>query len=162
MKMSEGLAGQKTEERLKMVIDASEWINSEPVRLNGPDTSLNLIVVFQMLCPACVIHSIPQVKKAQLIFSEVGVQFIGLHSVFEHHHAMTSEHLRVFLHEFRVDFPVAVDARNGDSRVPMTMERYQFRGTPTTLIVSRSGEILQHYFGVQGDMEFAANIQKYL
>ena len=36
---------------------------------------------------------------------------IGLHSVFEHHHAMTPAALEVFLHEYHITHPVAVDLR---------------------------------------------------
>src|SRR5690606_17868082 len=132
MTTSEGFSKESVGERSGFAIVASEWINSPPVRFDHSNVQLNLIMVFQMLCPACVLHSIPQVKKAQQVFSRNGVQFIGLHSVFEHHNSMTSEHLRVFLHEFGVDFPVAVDARKDNARIPITMERYQFRGTPTT------------------------------
>jgi hypothetical protein len=34
---------------------------------------------------------------------------IGLHTVFEHHSAMQEDSLRAFLHEYKVQFPVAID-----------------------------------------------------
>ena len=94
--------------------DVSQWLGPEPPArtLGGLRGKVVVIEAFQMLCPGCVSHGIPLAKK---VHASVGgeVVVIGLHSVFEHHEAMTPVSLAAFLHEYRVTFPVAVD-RPGD------------------------------------------------
>ena len=46
---------------------------------------------FQMLCPGCVSHGLPQAKRIQHTFGDA-VTVLGLHCVFEHHAAMTPSH----------------------------------------------------------------------
>ena len=80
---------------------ASRWFNhrGEPLQ---PATLLGRVVVlhaFQMLCPACVHHGLPQAQRIQAAFADEDVAVIGLHTVFEHHAAMTPVSLEAFLHE---------------------------------------------------------------
>ncbi len=50
---------------------------------------------------------------------------LGLHSVFEHHDAQgTREALGAFLHEYRISFPVGIDAPSDEGRLPKTMTAY--------------------------------------
>jgi hypothetical protein len=62
---------------------------------------------FQMLCPGCVSHAIPQLKAVYELFAPLGAVVVGLHTVFEHHEAMTTTALRAFLHESSVRIVVA-------------------------------------------------------
>lgn len=64
---------------------------------------------------------------------------IGPHAVFEHHDVMTRKALEAFMHEHRIQFPVAIDQPSADGRIPLTMERYRLRGTPTLLLIDRQG-----------------------
>lgn len=68
-----------------------------------------VIEAFQMLCPGCVSHGLPQAKRIQHVFG-ADVTVLGLHCVFEHHEAMTPVSLEAFLYEYRITFPVGVDA----------------------------------------------------
>src|SRR3546814_13136749 len=65
---------------------------------------------------------------------------IALHSVFEHHAAMTPVSLEPFLHEYRIVWPVAVDRHDDAAGIPVTMARYGLRGTPSLLLIDRSEE----------------------
>ncbi|MFB3046457.1 MAG: hypothetical protein ACE10A_09165 [Acidiferrobacterales bacterium] len=45
---------------------------------------------------------------------------MGLHTVFEHHDAMQPHALQAFLHEYRVNFPLGVDAHESGQDIPLT------------------------------------------
>lgn len=132
-------------------LEVSQWLNHEgliPQDLRG---KVVLIEVFQMLCPGCVNHSIPQAVKIHRKIDDSQLQVIGLHSVFEHHDVMTPEALKVFLSEFGVAFPVAVDKPRKGQPIPTTMKKYRLEGTPSTMLVDRKGRIRQVEFGQMDD-----------
>jgi hypothetical protein len=82
----------------------SQWFNSpEPLTLASLKGKVVLIHAFQMLCPGCVAHGTPQAEKARRIFKGSDLQVIGLHTVFEHHEAMTPISLKAFIHEYRLN-----------------------------------------------------------
>ena len=71
-------------------IAVSRWFNtSEPMTLAGLRGRPVLLHAFQMLCPGCVAHGTPQTQRAFELFKRSDLQVIGLHTVFEHHAAMT-------------------------------------------------------------------------
>ena len=115
---------------------------------------------FQMLCPACVRHGLPQAQRIHATFAAHGVAEIGLHTVFEHHAAMTPVSLRVFLHEFRITFPVGVDAPGADARepIPVTMQAYGLQGTPSLVLIDRQGDLRHRAFGAEDDLALGAAI----
>tara|TARA_R110002072_G_scaffold100250_3_gene220777 strand:- start:1234 stop:1542 length:309 start_codon:yes stop_codon:yes gene_type:complete len=77
--------------------------------------------------------------------------------VFEHHAAMQPVSLAAFLHEFRVTFPVAIDAACPDG-FPKTMNAYQMRGTPSLLVIDQEGALRAHYFGHVSKLQIGAVI----
>jgi peroxiredoxin len=109
-----------------------------------------LVEFFQMLCPGCVNHGIPQAQRVHRLVKSGQVAVIGIHSVFEHHDVMGPEALQVFLAEFGVTFPVAVD-RPGEV-LPATMKRWRLEGTPTTMLVDRQGRVRQTWLGKLDDL----------
>jgi hypothetical protein len=113
---------------------------------------------FQMLCPGCVAHGIPQAQRIQATFDPEAVAVVGLHTVFEHHEAMGPVSLEAFLHEYRVSFPVGVDAPSADGAVPQTMALYGLRGTPSLVLIDRQGRLRYHAFGRPDDMSVGAAI----
>ena len=116
-----------------------------------------VIEAFQMLCPGCILHGIPLAQSVQRQFSPDDVAVIGLHTVFEHHQAMTPVSLEAFLYEFRVTFPVGVDTA-GASGMPKTMEAYQMQGTPSLIVIDQRGEIRAHHFGKVSELRLGAEI----
>lgn len=128
-------------------IDASAWLNGAAPATDGKVVAVH---AFQMLCPGCVAHGIPQASKLQQAFPELVV--IGLHSVFEHHDVMTPRALEAFIHEYRLPFPVAVDRAVPGSPIPATMQHYQLRGTPSLLLFDREGQLRLNHFGRIDDM----------
>jgi peroxiredoxin len=137
----------------------SQWFNTpEPLSLSALRGKVVLIHAFQMLCPGCVSHGTPQAEKAHRMFRGSDLQVIGLHTVFEHHAAMTPVSLAAFIHEYRLIFPIGVDQPGDRNPKPMTMERYQMRGTPTAILIGRDGIIRHHGFGQEEDMALGARI----
>lgn len=86
-----------------------------------------VIEAFQMLCPGCLSQGLPQAMRIQQVFGDA-LTVLGLHRVFEHHEAMTPISLEAFLYEYRITFPVGVDAHDRRSRIPINTGRYQLRG----------------------------------
>ncbi len=139
----------------------SKWLNSDShLSLESLRGKVIAIHAFQMLCPGCVLHGIPQAQKLFETFNPEHVQVLGLHTVFEHHEAMEEKSLRAFLHEFRVKFPVGIDLPSPNQRIPQTMNLYQTQGTPTWLIFDRKGELKVHTFGKLEDIVLGSKITK--
>jgi peroxiredoxin len=137
----------------------SRWFNaSEPLTLAALVGRPVFIHAFQMLCPGCVAHGTPQAQRVHELFRRTELQVIGLHSVFEHHAAMTPVSLEAFIHEYRLTFPIGVDAAGDGTPLPVTMNRYAMQGTPTSILISRDGRVIHHGFGQQSDMALGAMI----
>jgi peroxiredoxin len=137
------------------------WYNC-PASLRLPDLRGKVVVLhtFQMLCPGCVQHGLPQASRIHALFAHEDVAVIGLHTVFEHHAAMTPVSLEAFLHEYRITFPVGVDQASdtpGDP-LPKTMRAYATRGTPSLLLIDRNGDLRHHAFGAEEDIAVGARI----
>jgi len=147
-------------ERHRMLPDwtVDQWFNApNPISLGDLRGKVVVIEAFQMLCPGCVAHGLPLAQQVHDQFSRDDVAVIGLHTVFEHHAAMTPVSLEAFLHEYRIGFPVGVD-RPGDATLPVTMERFALRGTPSLLIVDRKGVLAAHHFGEISPLRLGAEI----
>lgn len=140
-------------------LEVSTWLNAHgPLNLAALRGKVVVVIAFQMLCPGCVAHSIPQAKKIAKLFDPQDVVVLGLHTVFEHHEAMGAAALRAFIHEYKIDFAVGVDQPSTTGAVPATMTRYQMRGTPTLLLIDRHGALREHVFGAADDMQVGALI----
>jgi hypothetical protein len=140
-------------------LQVASWLNAaQPLSLQQLSGKVVAIYVFQMLCPGCVSHGIPQAKAIRDAFDKRDVAVLGLHSVFEHHAVMNRDALEAFVHEYRIEFPVAIDQPSGHGPVPLTMERYQLRGTPTLILIDRQGRLRLSHFGRADDMKVGALI----
>ena len=142
-------------------LEVSHWLNtSVPLSLQALRGRVVLVEAFQMLCPGCVSHSLPQAKRAYNYFKPSQVAVIGLHTVFEHHEAQgTVVALQAFLHENRISFPVALDQPAQGSPMPVTMSKYQMQGTPTLLLIDALGRLRKQYFGAEQDLVLGAEIR---
>ena len=136
------------------------WLNTpEPLNLERLRGRVVLLHAFQMLCPGCVAHGIPQAQRVAELFKNAPLTVIGLHTVFEHHEAMRLESLRAFVHEYRVRFPVGIDAPGPDGDpMPCTMRAYAMQGTPTTLLIDARGRLRRQVFGIYDDLLLGAQI----
>lgn len=140
----------------------TEWFNSpSPLSLADLRGRVVMVCAFQMLCPGCVSQGLPQAQRVAETFRPEDVTVVGLHTVFEHHDAMTPKSLVAFLHEYRIRFPVGVDEPDGDG-APHTMRAYAMQGTPTTLLIDREGRLRRQAFGHLPDLQLGAEIMALL
>ncbi len=136
------------------------WLNTpESITLEQLRGRVVLIEAFQMLCPGCVSHGLPQAKRVAETFDRSQVAVLGLHTVFEHHTAQgTRTALEAFLHEYRMPFPVGIDMPSGDGGAAKTMIAYQMRGTPTQILIDKNGRLRKQTFGSVDDLALGAQI----
>ena len=140
-------------------LDTTAWLNTPaPLKLSELKGRVVVIHAFQMLCPGCVAEGIPQASSIHRLFAEKGVQVIGLHTVFEHHEVMNLNALTAFVGEYRLPFPVAVDTPSTTGAIPLTMEKYQMRGTPTLIVIDQKGHMRLNHFGRISDMQVGSLI----
>ena len=140
----------------------SGWLNTaSPPTLEQLRGKVVVIEAFQMLCPGCVAHGLPQAQRIARTFAADEVVVLGLHSVFEHHQAQgTRMAIEAFLHEYRIPFPVAIDAPSADLGIPQTMAAYQLRGTPSLILIDRQGRYREQFFGEVSDLALGAHIMR--
>jgi len=139
------------------------WFNTRaPLELSQLRGRVVMLHAFQMLCPGCVSHAVPQAERVHREYAERGVSVVGLHTVFEHHAAMMPVALEAFLHEYRVTHPVGVDVAVAGTPVPETMNRYGMRGTPTLILIDRAGKLRLHEFGRMDDLRLGVMLGQLL
>jgi hypothetical protein len=138
---------------------AAQWLGVDgPLGLEQLKGRVIVALAFQMLCPGCVEHALPQLKRIAERFDPNEVAVVSWHTVFEHHAVMTPAALAVFRHEYRLPFPIMVDAPGEPGPLPKTMAAYEMQGTPTLLLFDRAGRLRRHYFGRPDDMLIGAQI----
>ena len=135
------------------------WLNtSEPLSISGLKGKVVVLHAFQMLCPGCVSHGIPQAQSLDKYYQNSDVVVIGLHSVFEHHEVMDEAALKAFVHEYRLSFPIAIDKPGTTSLIPQTMAQYKLQGTPSLVLIDREGRIRLNHFGRISDLALGDRI----
>ena len=135
-------------------LEVQEWLNTKnDITLEKLKNKIVIIFAFQMLCPACVQHSIPQSKKLFEKFKNEDVVILGLHTVFEHHSVMNNEALKVFVHENNIKFPIAIDMPVKNDYIPASMKKYNMQGTPSLIIIDKEGYLRMNAFGLVEDLE---------
>ena len=137
----------------------AEWINTDqPLSLAGWRGRTLVALAFQMLCPGCVSHALPQLQRVRDAFPEDQVAVVAIHTVFEHQEAQgRGDVLRAFLHENRIRYPVAVD-RPGSGGLPLTFSDYGMQGTPTLLLIDAAGRLRMQKFGHIDDLRLGSAI----
>ena len=139
-------------------LSVSKWFNTkEPITLDKLRGKVVIIEAFQMLCPGCVSHGLPQAQQIASLFPKDKVSVLGLHTVFEHHAAMTPVSLEAFIHEYRLTFPIGVDEA-GISDIPKTMDAFKLKGTPSLVIIDQIGQLRANYLGQVSDLQIGAEI----
>ena len=138
-------------------LQTSQWFNTpQPLSLEGLRGRVVAIHAFQMLCPGCVMHGIPQAVRLHQTFDSSQLVVIGLHTVFEHHAVMGPAALKVFIHENRLRFPIAVDEAAPQGDIPLTMAALALQGTPSWVLIDRLGQVALSHFGQMEDLALGA------
>ena len=111
----------------------TEWFNAqEPLTLDALRGRVVMICAFQMLCPGCVLHGVPQAERVHQQFAGEGVAVVGLHTVFEHHEAMQPVSLQAFLLVVALEGVLAHEISHIKHRDTLTM----------TLVATLAGAIM--------------------
>jgi len=135
------------------------WFNTDrPMLVSGLRGRVIVLAAFQVLCPNSVAGAVPQARRIFETFEPKDVAVIGLHATFEHHEAFSTAMLKAFIQEYRLKFPIALDQPNPSSPIPLTMERYKMRGTPSLVLIDRHGLVRKHAFGGVDDLRIGAEI----
>jgi hypothetical protein len=144
-------------------LQISQWLNTPaPITLHALRGRVVLLHAFQMLCPGCAQHGTPQALRVHAHFPAGELAVIGLHTVFENHAVMGADALRVFLHEYRIHFPVGIDMPSTRGDVPLTMAAYGLQGTPSTVLLDRQGRVRLQHLGAIDDLQLGAVIGQLL
>jgi len=133
--------------------EIGQWFNcQQPISLLQLKGKVVVLHAFQMLCPGCVSHGVPQAERIHRLLAGDDLIVVGLHTVFEHHAAMLPVSLEAFLHEYQITHPVGVDVHEPGIAIPVTMARYGLRGTPSLVVIDRQGRIRLSEFGQVDDL----------
>lgn len=144
-------------------LETCAWFNTEqPLQLGALQGKVIALIAFQMLCPGCVSHSLPQASALQKLYPTTQLQVIGLHTVFEHHQIMTIEALQVFITEYALRFAIAVDQPSAIEAQPRTMTKYQLQGTPSIVLIDKQGRVRLKHFGHIHDLQLGIIIGRLL
>lgn len=144
-------------------LHVSQWFNTaKPIQLDALRGRVVAIHTFQMLCPGCVAHALPQAVRLRDTFAEDQVAVIGLHTVFEHHSVMGPDALAAFIHEYRLSFPVGVDEANPSGPIPKTMASWGLQGTPSLVLLDRDGQVRLSHFGRIDDIALGVAVGRLL
>ncbi|MBE7416839.1 MAG: redoxin domain-containing protein [Ideonella sp.] len=131
----------------------ARWFNTpQPLALDALRGRVVAVHAFQMLCPACVSHGLPQAARLHEMFARDDLVVIGLHTVFEHHAVMGADALQAFIHEYRLRFPIAIDEPDAQGSLPRTMAAWDLQGTPSLLLFDRQGRLQLKHFGHLDDL----------
>src|SRR5277367_3450222 len=135
------------------------WFNTDrALLLAGLRGRVVVLSAFQVLCPNSIASGVPQAQRIYETFASADVAVIGLHTTFEHHDAFNTAVLKAFIQEYRLRFPIGLDQPNPSSPIPLTMERYKMRGTPSLVLIDRRGLVRKHAFGAVDDLRIGAEI----
>jgi peroxiredoxin len=139
-------------------LETARWLNTEtPLTLKDLKGKVVVLAAFQMHCPGCIEHGLPQAARLSKAFRDEEVAVVGLHTVFEDHETQTPDALQAFIGESGYEFPIAVDKPNGGD-LPQTMAAYEIQGTPTVLVFDRQGRLRRHYLGRVDDLRLGAEV----
>jgi hypothetical protein len=140
-------------------LNARHWLNTEgPITLESLRGRVVVLHAFQMLCPGCILHALPQAARIQAAFDPSDVAVIGVHAIFEHDEPTRTRTLTSFLYEYGIDMPVGVDVASLDGRTPTVTDAYGFAGTPSMVLIDREGLLRAHVLGRPSDLLVGASI----
>ncbi len=131
--------------------EISEWINSKGFKLSELRGKVVVIDFFQLWCPGCNSFSIPLMHKWEQKYADQAkagdIQFVSIHTVFEGHSYQNPARLKKYLKEKQIEHPVGVDQQQKGHYVPVTMRRFNTKGTPEIAIIDKQGRIRFQRFG---------------
>ncbi|EAR20279.1 N-acetyltransferase [Nitrococcus mobilis] len=138
-----GILGQAAPELV--VID---WIDGQgqpraPWQLADHSDAVRVIYCFQAWCPGCHSSGFPTLQALTAEYTDRGVQFAVIQTVFEGHDANGAAQRRVMQRRYGLALPFGQD----DARPrPATMTAYRTGGTPWWLVIDQQGRVIYNDF----------------
>lgn len=113
--------------------ELQRWLQGEPIDPAGDSGKVILAEVFQVNCPGCFVHALPEVLELHRRYADQGLAVIGIATAFEDFEHNTEANLEMLLEhgrlqgaplqqlgkaglldgdrlDYRLEFPVAMDA----------------------------------------------------
>ncbi|MGB5520284.1 MAG: redoxin family protein [Gammaproteobacteria bacterium] len=78
-------------------IQVAQWVQGEPVNFSSQKGRVVLVEVFQVNCPGCFVHALPEAQQLHQRYSEQGLTVVGLATAFEDFDKNTLENLEHFV-----------------------------------------------------------------
>ncbi len=202
-------------------LHVSSWVQGMPTNIDNEKGNVVLVEVFQVNCPGCFIHGIPETIEIYNKYREKGLTVLGLATAFEDFDKNNLENLQKLVTtgevvgethralaqygqlkdggklSYKIPFPIGLDLLKKESgpltdskvmdfveaNVPdfrsynekerqtlvervrqilrskeysaATFEEYALRGTPSSILVDRKGNLRSTFFGSDGFLEGA-------
>ncbi len=114
---------------------------------------LNLLLVFQVNCPGCVVQALPMASRLYQRFASRGLQVLGLSTAFEDFEQNTADATRRLLATQELGLPVAFDRITlfeegvDAGRCGASFAKNRLSGTPTWALLDAQAGILSQEFG---------------
>lgn len=78
-------------------LSVSEWVQGRPTNINNENGNVVLVEVFQVNCPGCFTHGIPQAIDMYRKYRDSDLRVLGVATAFEDYDKNTIENLRLLL-----------------------------------------------------------------
>jgi len=78
-------------------LGVSEWIQGAPTNLDQEKDKIVLVEVFQVNCPGCFMHAIPEAIEIYNKYKDEGVRVLGIATAFEDFDKNTLENLKMLV-----------------------------------------------------------------
>jgi peroxiredoxin len=75
----------------------SQWMQGRPTNIDQERGNVILVEVFQVNCPGCFTHGIPQALNLHLKYYSSGLKVLGVATAFEDYDKNTSDNLKLLL-----------------------------------------------------------------
>jgi peroxiredoxin len=75
----------------------SQWMQGRPTNIDQERGNVILVEVFQVNCPGCFTHGIPQALNLHLKYYSSGLRVLGVATAFEDYDKNTSDNLKLLL-----------------------------------------------------------------
>lgn len=75
----------------------SQWIQGKPTNIDQERGNVVLVEVFQVNCPGCFTHGIPQAINLHQKYYSAGLRVLGVATAFEDYDKNTSDNLKLLL-----------------------------------------------------------------
>jgi thiol-disulfide isomerase/thioredoxin len=76
-------------------LEVSEWVQGAPTNLDQEKDKVVLVEVFQVNCPGCFMHAIPEAIEIYNKYKDDGVRVLGIATAFEDFDKNTLENLKL-------------------------------------------------------------------